>query len=232
MKCTQVECTSLVRLFRSTSRAALLPFVAASLWAAMPSTHVMRCIQRQATKMSLLSWHTGLLYFPTSVSSWRKQTHDGSKPNTHANLRVFGQHIELFCCAKLFCFPLLPILPCPCLLHWSGSTHLTNHVTPCTHVMKRCDVWHVMCHVTNDLTPCPHVHMSTGCHFRKLKGHSSNVSFATFQWKETFELWVLSFESAFENVTPSGIGCTCLYLKHMFVTNVPTIFATNRFLFR
>ena len=47
-----------------------------------------------------------------------------------------------------------------------------------------------------------------GWHFRKLKAQSSNVSFATFQWKETFELWALSFETAFENVTPSGIGYT------------------------
>jgi len=45
-------------------------------------------------------------------------------------------------------------------------------------------------------------------HFRKLKSQSSNVSFDTFQWKETFELWALSFETAFQNVTPSGIGCT------------------------
>ena len=41
---------------------------------------------------------------------------------------------------------------------------------------------------------------------------SSNLSFATFQWKETFELWALSFETAFENVTPSGIGCTWIDL--------------------
>jgi len=41
----------------------------------------------------------------------------------------------------------------------------------------------------------------------KLKTQSSNVSFATFQWKETFELWALSFEKAFENVAPSVIGC-------------------------
>ena len=47
-----------------------------------------------------------------------------------------------------------------------------------------------------------------GWHFRKLKAQSSNVTFATFQWKETFELWALSFETAFENVTPSVIGCT------------------------
>jgi len=47
-----------------------------------------------------------------------------------------------------------------------------------------------------------------GWHFRKLKAQSSNVSFATFQWKETLELWALSFERAFENVTPSGIGCS------------------------
>ena len=42
----------------------------------------------------------------------------------------------------------------------------------------------------------------------KLKAQSSNVSFATFQWKEKFELWALSFETSFENVT---IGCTYLF---------------------
>ena len=45
----------------------------------------------------------------------------------------------------------------------------------------------------------------------KLKAQSSNVSFATFQGKETFELWALSFERAFEIVTPRGIGC----MSHM-----------------
>jgi len=51
-----------------------------------------------------------------------------------------------------------------------------------------------------------------GWHFRKdvlnLKSQSSKVSFHWNVAKETFELWALSFESAFENVTPSGIGCT------------------------
>jgi len=47
-----------------------------------------------------------------------------------------------------------------------------------------------------------------GWHFWKFKAQSSNVSFATFQWKETFELWAFSFETAFENVTLSEIGCT------------------------
>jgi len=46
-----------------------------------------------------------------------------------------------------------------------------------------------------------------GWHFRKIKTQSSNVSFTTFQWKETFKGWVLSFETTFENVTPSGIDC-------------------------
>ena len=32
-------------------------------------------------------------------------------------------------------------------------------------------------------------------HFRKLKAQSSNVSVATFQWKETFELWSLNQQS-------------------------------------
>jgi len=44
----------------------------------------------------------------------------------------------------------------------------------------------------------------------KLKAQSSNVSFVTFQWKETFELRALSFDRVFENVTPSWIGCTCI----------------------
>jgi len=35
----------------------------------------------------------------------------------------------------------------------------------------------------------------------RLKARSSNVSFATFQWKETFELWVLSSERAFQMPT-------------------------------
>ena len=48
-------------------------------------------------------------------------------------------------------------------------------------------------------------------HFWKLKAQSSNVSFATFQWNKTFELWALSFETEFEKVTPSGIGCTYMW---------------------
>jgi len=55
-----------------------------------------------------------------------------------------------------------------------------------------------------------------GWHFRKLKAQSSNVSFATFQWKEMFELRALSIETAFENVTPSGIGCTSTH--HSFLS--------------
>jgi len=42
----------------------------------------------------------------------------------------------------------------------------------------------------------------------KLKAHSSNVSFHWNMAKETFELWALSFETAFEHVIPNGIGCT------------------------
>jgi len=52
-----------------------------------------------------------------------------------------------------------------------------------------------------------------GWHFRKFKAQSSNVSFATFQSKETFKLWAFSFETVFENVTLSEISCTLA--KHM-----------------
>jgi hypothetical protein len=41
----------------------------------------------------------------------------------------------------------------------------------------------------------------------KLKAQSWNGSFHWIVAKEMFELWALSFETAFENVTPSGIGC-------------------------
>jgi len=49
-----------------------------------------------------------------------------------------------------------------------------------------------------------------GWHLRKLKDQSSNVSFHWNVAKETFELWALSFDKAFENDTPSVIGCACV----------------------
>jgi len=65
-----------------------------------------------------------------------------------------------------------------------------------------------------------------GCHFRKLKAQSSNVSFTTFQWKETFELWALSFETEFENVTPSGIGCTLrVYMSYIYACQCMFLYA-------
>jgi len=42
----------------------------------------------------------------------------------------------------------------------------------------------------------------------KLKSQSSNVSFDSFQWKDAFDIWALSFERAFENVSTCEIGCT------------------------
>jgi len=71
----------------------------------------------------------------------------------------------------------------------------------------------------------PKLHMTNSHVWRKVqpippgvtfsKAQSSNVSFATFQWKETFELWALSFETA---VAPSGIGCTC-HMCDVWYTN-------------
>ena len=45
----------------------------------------------------------------------------------------------------------------------------------------------------------------------KLKAQSLNFSFHWNVAKETFELWALIFETAFENVTPSGICCICTF---------------------
>ena len=47
----------------------------------------------------------------------------------------------------------------------------------------------------------------------KFKAQSSNISFHWNEAKETCELWALSFETALENVTPGGIGCTWTMLK-------------------
>jgi len=44
----------------------------------------------------------------------------------------------------------------------------------------------------------------------KLKAQSSNVSFHWNVAKETFELWSLSFDTAFENVTQVGSGVLCI----------------------
>ena len=46
----------------------------------------------------------------------------------------------------------------------------------------------------------------------KLKAQSSNVSVHWNVEKETFELCASSFGTAFENVTPSGIGCINFFL--------------------
>jgi len=60
----------------------------------------------------------------------------------------------------------------------------------------------------------------------KLRAQSSNDSFHWNVAKGTFGLWVLSFETAFENVTPSEIVCTlrespvssCLERKNYLIT--------------
>ena len=70
-----------------------------------------------------------------------------------------------------------------------------------------------------------------GWHFRKLKAQSSNVSFATFQWKETFELWASSFETAFENAPQVGsavllfLWSTCDNLMFLNSTKKSTVAA-------
>jgi len=65
----------------------------------------------------------------------------------------------------------------------------------------------------------------SGWHFRKIKAQISNVSFATFQWKVTFEIWALSFETAFENVTPAGASnsqsSSCSVLLRIEIYAIP-----------
>jgi len=87
-----------------------------------------------------------------------------------------------------------------------------SHVSHVSHLA--CIHARIVSHVSRDtLERHPHTHTLSrfffqshrysqshlGWHFWKLKAQSSNVSFATFQWKEMFELWDLSFETAFQN---------------------------------
>jgi len=62
-----------------------------------------------------------------------------------------------------------------------------------------------------------HTHSQShlGWHFRKLKAQSSNVSFATFQWKETFELWALSFWNSIRKCHPKRDRLYMTHLMHI-----------------
>jgi len=102
----------------------------------------------------------------------------------HANLRVYVSHICMHTCMNTHRIPVTRVI----------ASYICMHVG--------IHLWILACFVF-DMYSQSHLRW----HFRKLKARNSNVSFATFQWKETFELWSLSFETAFENVTPSGIGC-------------------------
>ena len=68
--------------------------------------------------------------------------------------------------------------------HWYVSwviwhmSHLIYVMSHLTSAMFSNDSWHISVYSQSHL----------GCHFRKLKAQSLNVSFSTFQWKETFEL--------------------------------------------
>ena len=99
---------------------------------------------------------------------------------------------------------LLYFIPtCLLLCRWIPFLYVTGPTVirmPC--LVRMCKIW------THDMTESYYSQSHLGCHFRKLRAQSSKVSFATFQWKETFELWALSFATAFQNVTPSRIGCT------------------------
>ena len=54
----------------------------------------------------------------------------------------------------------------------------------------------------------------------KLKPQTSNVSFTTFQWKETFKLWALSFVRAFEIVTSNGPGDWLYYVFRVWAGSI------------
>jgi len=72
-------------------------------------------------------------------------------------------------------------------------TYVYIHVDRCPANPTWGDTWGRKCHLIFE------------CRF---KAQSSNVSFHWNVAKETLELWALIFETAFENVTPSEIGCT------------------------
>ena len=84
---------------------------------------------------------------------------------------------------------------------------LKNDENPSQNLQKRETV------LMSDSNVYEYSQSHVGWHFRKLFRSSKLkawTSLFTETWQKrrsSFELWALSFETAFENVTPSGIGC-------------------------
>jgi len=97
-------------------------------------------------------------------------------------------------------------------IHMHTCTHIRNKTWTRTHTDA-----HTHTHIQTQIQLIP-LGVTFSNAVSKLKAQSSNVSFATFQWKKPFELWALSFERAFENVISRGIGCVYMHLyKHMYI---------------
>ena len=96
-------------------------------------------------------------------------------------------------------------------------THLYPHSSWLIHIV--CNVTPPNATASRTANPTLAVHDEAECCCQAQSAKLSNVSFATFQWKETFELWALSFETAFGNVTSRGSGCTFMdAIVHMCCT--------------
>jgi len=98
-------------------------------------------------------------------------------------------------------------------------TYIYIHINMYIHI-----IWYICICIYLHIQPIP-LGMTFSKDFSKLKAKSSNVSFHWNVAKETLELWALSFETAFENVTPSEIGCTYIYIYinicfHVFYIHV------------
>ena len=88
------------------------------------------------------------------------------------------------------------------------------HIHVCWECLTSCD----MTPARNTCTP---LEMYMYIFTQKLYVYISSSRLQEGKNKKTFELWALSFERAFEIVTPSGIGCTsqglymCIYSQEM-----------------
>jgi len=96
-----------------------------------------------------------------------------------------------------------------CKIRWPRSFALQRTASHCNTPQHSA----THCNTLQDAFASPAGTFSKAVSTWKLKTQSSSFSFATFQWKETFKLWALSFERAFENVTTGRIGCTFFFSR-------------------
>jgi len=96
---------------------------------------------------------------------------------------------------------------------WFTYTAIHTYAVSYKHSVSHHSVSHLLYTTCQKAQPIP-LGVTFSKALSKLKAQSSKVSFHWHVAKETFELWALSFKTAFENVTLGGIGCTGRFMMY------------------